>query len=277
MSKEERAEKVREMEAQIRELFAEEGFARWLKVRRTFRDYSWGNQLMIAMQRPDATRVAGFKAWKKIDRHVRKGEKSIRIWAPMVLKRRDENGEPDKDGDTFLRFRLVPVFDIAQTDGAELPELNIPEIESGMCWEALARLEAFAISRGFAVSYSQNLGGALGTCKIDSREITVLASLSEDAKLKTLAHELAHGLGKVDYVHYTRDRAEVIVETAAAVACGTVGLKCDPYSIPYIAAYAKNEDGLKVLREDLGEIHKLASQLEEAMLAPAEERALVAA
>ena len=94
---------------------------RWLDVQSRFHHYSWGNCVLIAIQRPEATRVAGFHRWLELGRCVRKGEKGIQILAPMVGKRKD--ADPD-DPKVCFGFRAAYVFDILQTDGEDLPEIT---------------------------------------------------------------------------------------------------------------------------------------------------------
>ena len=99
---------------------ASESFRRYLDVQAKFHHYSWRNTMLIAMQRPDATQVAGYRAWQKLDRQVRKGEKGITICAPCPWKRETDDGETEQG----IFFRGVCVFDIGQTDGPDLPEVT---------------------------------------------------------------------------------------------------------------------------------------------------------
>jgi antirestriction protein ArdC len=107
-----------------------EAWRAWLNVQRRFHNYSFGNTLLILWQRPDATRVAGFHAWLHLGRHVRKGEKGIAILAPIPQRLRveDENGDEKTVVGAAHHFRLAHVFDIAQTDGAELPDTPISKL-----------------------------------------------------------------------------------------------------------------------------------------------------
>ena len=115
-----RAEQRALVEQACRELLSSEGWRRYAEVRATFHRYSFGNCMLIAMQRPDAVQVAGFRAWQSLGRQVRRGEHAIRILAPMAIKERDASG--GETGESFTIFRAVPVFDIAQTDGDPLPQ-----------------------------------------------------------------------------------------------------------------------------------------------------------
>src|SRR5436309_1691274 len=114
-----RQEAREQLERAVEALAQSEGWQVWIRTRATFHCYSLGNTMMIAMHRPDATRVAGYKAWQKLGRQVRKGERGITILAPMPFKEKDENGEETGKVRTF--FRAVKVFDLSQTDGDPLP------------------------------------------------------------------------------------------------------------------------------------------------------------
>jgi hypothetical protein len=162
LTDDERAElrsKERElMDKAARSLLTSEGWQRWVRIRALFRQYSAANTWLIAMQMPDATRVAGFRTWLKLNRCVRKGERAIRIWAPMTVKLRDDEGEVKKDEQTGqelkrVRFRLAPVFDVSQTEPLpgveEVPLLPPSAPVTGDSHAALIpRLIAFAESLG---------------------------------------------------------------------------------------------------------------------------------
>src|SRR4029077_14040076 len=121
MSKVHATSDARERLAEAVERMADsETFAAWLRARATFHDYSFGNVCLIVSQRPDATQVAGYKTWQKFGRQVRKGERGIRILPPCAVKRENELGDEVRS----LFFRTVSVFDVAQTDGEPLPELE---------------------------------------------------------------------------------------------------------------------------------------------------------
>ena len=163
-----------------------------------FHRYSFGNVMLIMAQRPDATRVAGFRTWKSLGRSVKKGEKGIVILAPMMLKanRHDgdrpagtsENGDDDRGG-KVLRFRAVHVFDIGQTEGEPLPE---PSRVSGDPKGALERLEHAVREHGITLTESDDLGAADGVSK--GGRIEIGAGLSPAERFATLVHEFAHEL-----------------------------------------------------------------------------------
>jgi hypothetical protein len=127
-----RSEQRALVEAACREMLSSDGWRRFAETRATFHRYSFGNCMLIAYQMPQATQVAGFKAWQALGRQVRKGERSIRILAPMSLKERDEQGNETDERRTF--FRAVPVFDVSQTDGEPLAEAPREPITGDSHW-----------------------------------------------------------------------------------------------------------------------------------------------
>lgn len=257
-----RADKVAQLERAVREVFETDGFRRWSDARRSFRDYSWANQFMIVAQAPEATRVAGYRTWQQLGRQVKKGEHAIRIWAPRMVKVETDDGDERRVGG----FVLVPVFDLAQTEGDELPASPAVEITSADYPAALERLETFTRDElAYELTYPESLGGPNGSANLERKAIAVDGALSTDGRLKTLAHECAHVIGDVNYHDYPRARAEVIVEAAAALACQTLGLDTSGYSVAYIAVYGE-DGGLDALKTDLGAIDKIATQLEGAIL-----------
>jgi antirestriction protein ArdC len=263
-------EQVERLESATRELMSEAGFRRYIETRQAFHQYSLNNQLLIAYQQPTvgdeptaefATQVAGFNAWKKLDRSVVKGAKGIRILAPMIFKDQDaETGEETKR----IWFKAVSVFDVSQTDGAELPDA--PErksIAGHIHADLLTGLEALAAELGVSVDYrdlsDRQMGGWFDPIK---DEIVVDDSVSTDEQVRTLTHELAHALG-VGYQEFGRERAEVIVEAATTVALESLGFDTSGESLPYIAEWGHRED-LASLREDLAKIDELATRIEDA-------------
>jgi antirestriction protein ArdC len=178
-------------------------FREYLRTSAAFWDYSWHNQMLIWTQKPTAKLVAGFNTWQKCSRYVRKGEKGIAILAPMFFKdkRQTDNGEEET---RRIWFRVVYVFDISQTDGAELPELPTKAIgERGE--EMLAKLLRFAETRGFKVNFVEKckLNGAAGTSK--GLEIEIRTTETDiPTQAATLAHEIAHSL-----LHWTSDGKKI--------------------------------------------------------------------
>jgi antirestriction protein ArdC len=256
----ERRQQSREqLEAAVEALAQSDGWQAWLRTRATFRQYSISNQFLIAMQRPDATRVAGFKAWQKLGRQVRKGEKGIRILAPRTYKEKDENG--DETGEVGLYFVPVCVFALEQTDGDALPEPPREPISGDSHAHLLPMLEQYAGTLGYRVEYVATGSNALGYCDMAASRIVVAPEQPANAKVRTLLHELVHALG-VDYDDYSRADAEVIVESAGHIAASSIGLDTSGEAVAYVAGWGDgNADTIRTYAEKVDE---LASKLEAA-------------
>jgi hypothetical protein len=160
---------------------------------RSFRNYSFGNILEIARQKPDATRVAGLYAWNQLGRKVKKGERGIRIFAPVIGIRRKKDEEAEKDIRTqnqavLVGFRAAYVFDVSQTEGKELPEFS--ERVSGDAREYRDRLVDFVIGQGIELEFKESIASALGMSY--GGKIALLPGQSSAEEFSTLVHELAH-------------------------------------------------------------------------------------
>jgi hypothetical protein len=158
-----------------------------------FHNYSFGNILEIARQKPDATRVAGLYAWNQLGRKVKKGERGIRILAPVIGIRRKKDEEAEKDirtqnQDVLVGFRTAYVFDVSQTEGKELPEFS--ERVSGSAGEYRDRLVDFVIAQGIALEFKESIAPALGMSY--GGKIALLPGQSSAEEFSTLVHELAH-------------------------------------------------------------------------------------
>lgn len=230
------------LEAGIDQLETSDSFRRYLEVAARFHSYSFGNQLLIASQMPSATRVAGFNTWSKLNRHVRRGERAIRIIAPLVYRKHDkETGEELEE--SGLTFRVVPVFDISQTEGEELPILS--RRLSGECGaELLERLTELAVREGYSFTKEQpqssEVNGYLDPIK---RAIYVRAELAVNQRAKTLAHELGHarlGHGTQFSTESERANCEVAAETVAYIVCHAFGVDSAEYSYGYIVGWTKD-------------------------------------
>jgi antirestriction protein ArdC len=220
-----------------------------LKTMAQFHRYSFHNVCLIARQRPDATRVAGFHAWRRLGRFVRKGEKGIAILAPIVGRKAVDAA--DDDPKTVVGFRAAYVFDVAQTDGVPLPE---PAEARGDPGAATDRLKAAILSYGVAVEYAQELDGALGTSS--GGRIQVLTGLQPASEFMVLAHEFAHELlHRADDRPPSRDTRELEAEAVAFVVGGAVGLNTSDASRDYIHLYRGDS---AALAESLGRIQRTA-------------------
>ena len=253
------------------QLLTSEGWQRWVRVRSQagLARLSLSNQLLVALARPDATFVAGFEAWLRLGFAVTKGEKAIAIVAPLPVKERDRvSGE--ETGETRVLFKTVFVFDreqVAPIDGVEQAPLQPPSqpLTGDSHAHLIAPLRAFTESLGFTVSFQPIAGAGGGWCDAKAGRIVVDADAPANAQLRILIHETVHGMG-VGYAQFGRERAEVIVDTAAHLACSSVGLTVDGETVPYVAGWG--EDGaLEAVSEYAKTIDELARRIEEVLTA----------
>jgi hypothetical protein len=267
------------IEQAARALLTTEGWQRWIKVRASngLSRYSVGNQMLIAIdchvRGISPTYVAGFRAFLQLNRCVRKGEKAIRILAPVAVKQRDANGEETDEKKVF--FRSVPVWDVSMTDplpGKEPVPLSPPSqpITGDSHHHLIALLIRHAAELGYAVEIRDLPDdGPGGWCDANRKQIIVAAGPA-NGQVRTLVHEIAHALG-VGYEGYGREQAEVLVDCVTYIVCSSVGLDVGGESIPYIAGWG--EDGaLDAIREYAQTIDTIARRIEDA-LEPATEPA----
>jgi hypothetical protein len=245
MSNNRAAELLERLHAGVAALASSEDWVRYLDVARRFRRYSWWNTVAILTQRPEATRVAGYRAWRSVGRQVRKGETGIRILAPCTYRRLvadDETG--DETEITQLRgFRVVSVFDVAQTDGEALPDRPVVEVLDGPSPDLLHHQLAAAIrAQGFRFVLGPlppDRPDALGVTDFAARTVTVRNSLPAAQRAKTTAHELAHVL-----LHEPgpgvpgRARREIEAESVAYIVLGVCGVDADAYSFGYVTSWS---------------------------------------
>jgi hypothetical protein len=192
---------------------------------------SLSHQLLVALARPDATFVAGFKVWLRLGYSVKKGERAIAIIAPVPIKQREKLSNADEADRTRLLFKTVFVFDRAQVDpidGREQAPLGplCEPLTGDSHAHLLVPTRSFAESLGFTVSFESIPGTTGGWCDQNARRIVVDADQPANARLRILIHETIHALG-VGYAEYGRERAEVIVDTATHLACSSIGLRVD--------------------------------------------------
>lgn len=262
-----RAELLDRLTAGVGRLTTSERWRSWLVVQSRFHHYSFANTVLILAQRPDATRVAGYGGWRRLDRFVRRGERGIRILAPVVSRapaRAPDDPWPvgTQPGGTepfgtepfgagpavagpgplrVLRgFRPVTVFDVAQTDGRPLPEVCRRLVGEGGAGE-FERLVEVARSLGFSVSVGTDLPeGVNGDCSHRRRRIRLLATNTGAQRVKTLAHELGHAVLHAEPPD--RALAELEAESVAFVVCAAAGLPTGRYSFGYVATWAGGGD-----------------------------------
>ncbi len=259
----------------IRQLEAgkSEALTVYLAAMARFHNYSFGNILAIARQKPDATRVAGIRTWNEMGRFVRKGEKGIQILAPMLGYRRNrkevDTGDQSetKPQPVLIGFRAVYVFDVAQTEGADLPEME--HSVTGDVGEQCDRLIDFLAQRNIALDFNEKIAPALGVSY--GGKITLLPGQSKAEEFTTLVHETAHELlHKAERRTMTTQTVrETEAEAVAFVVGQAVGLEMGNASSDYIQMYAGNA---ALLAESLEVIQGTASTLLRA-ICPEEEAA----
>ena len=197
------------LEQGVKDIFTSEMYTTYLRTMAKFHNYSFNNTLLIAMQRPDATLVAGFNAWKnKFNRYVKKGEKGIQIIAPAPIKEvgerekidkdtglavLNENGEPEMECVEYVvpRFRLTTVFDISQTDGEPIPSLEVNELTASVKDYALLTAAIEQVSP-VPMRFDEIEGDAKGYYSDADKEICIQVGMGESQTIKTMIHEVAH-------------------------------------------------------------------------------------
>ena len=248
------------LEEGLKELFESEKYKSYLTTMSKFHNYSFNNTLLIAMQKPEATLVAGYQAWQKnFNRHVNKGERGIRILAPAPYKIKEERdkldpvtGEVmlDKDGTPQTEeveikipaFRAVSVFDVSQTDGEPLPELEAKELLSTVeGYEDF--INAITYVAHAPIGFEDIPGASKGYFNIEKNRIAVQEGMSESQTLKTMVHETAHSMlhnkevNKEDILAPAKDRntKEVEAESIAFTVYNHFSIDTSDYSVGYIA------------------------------------------
>ena len=273
------------LEEGLKELFESEKYKSYLSTMSKFHNYSFNNTLLIAMQKPEATLVAGYQAWQKnFNRHVNKGEKGIRILAPAPYKIKEERdkldpvtGEVmlDKDGmpqteEVEIKipaFRAVSVFDVSQTSGEPLPELEAKELLSTVeGYEDFIKAVTFVAPA--PIGFEGIPGDSKGYFSTEENRIAVQEGMSESQTLKTMVHETAHSMlhnkevNKEDILAPAKDRntKEVEAESIAFTVCNHFGIDTSEYSFGYIAGWSSGRD-MKELKSSLDTIRRTASEL----------------
>lgn len=271
------------LEQGLQDLFNSDSYRNYLATMSKFHNYSFNNTLLIAMQKPDATLVAGYKAWQKnFERHVNKGEKAIRILAPAPYKIKEERDKIDpvtqellldKDGNpqkeeveiTIPAFRAVSVFDVAQTDGKPIPELAAKELLSDVegYQDMIHAVEAIS---PVPIELEEIAGDSKGYYDREAKRIAVQENMSESQTLKTMIHEVAHSklhskeVEQDEQMRKDRNTKEVEAESVAYTVCQHFGIDTSDYSFGYIAGWSSGRD-TKELRSSMDTIRRTASEL----------------
>ncbi len=210
----------------------DETYRAWLRTLSHFYSYSFNNWLLIYAQQPDATRVAGFQTWKSLGRFVKKGERGIRIFAPIIRKVEEEKNGTTEQVSRPVGFRSIAVFALEQTDGEPLPAIDSNATEGGE--ELLPELEAAAAALGIELLYKAIPGAAEGLSKGGLIEIE--ETLATAARCGVIVHELAHELlHKENRKETTRQQRELEAESVSFAVLAHYGIHTE--SRFYLASY----------------------------------------
>ena len=289
MAENKNAQQVREitdkLEQGIKELFESERFKEYLRTMSKFYNYSFNNTLLIAMQKPEATYVAGYTSWQRnFDRQVMKGEKGIKILAPAPYKAQEEREKIDPltqkpvigaDGKAVTEtvevlrpaFKVVSVFDVSQTDGKELPDIIVDELK-GTVENYEAFFDALRQESPVPISFEDIPGGAKGFFSPVESRIAIQEGMSEIQTVKTAIHEIAHAklhAFKPDEKAAPEDKKdrhtkEVEAESVAYTVCQRYGIETSDYSFGYIAGWSSGKE-TKELKSSLDTIRKTAAEM----------------
>jgi antirestriction protein ArdC len=259
----------------VAELTNSTAWRAWLDVQRRFHRYSWGNALLIAAQRRDATRVAGFHSWLRLGRHVRKGEHGIAILAPIVPRLRVVDGDSGDEQWVAGRphaFRVTHVFDVSQTDGEDLAAPPVSRLEGSDPKDWYTQLRGVAHGLEFTVEEDYLPDGVNGDCNHALRRIRIEVRNGQSHQVKTLAHELGHAILHADRAGLCREQAELEAESVAYIVCAGLGIDTSEYSFGYLAVWAGGgEQARRAIAESAQRIQTAAHRVLDAVTPGAEE------
>lgn len=272
---------LKSLETGVENIFTGEKYAQYLQTMSKFHRYSFNNILLIAMQRPDATLVTGYRNWQSMGRQVKKGEKGITILAPAPIKRKreqqilDQNHKPLLDADgkarteevevVIPRFKPTTVFDISQTDGEPIETLAPEELTEAVANYDLF-MEAITAVSPVPIRFDEIAGEAKGYYHSGDKEIVIQKGMSESQTIKTAIHETGHArlydkdIMEKQGIEKDRLTKEVEAESAAYCVCSAFGVDTSEYSFPYIAGWSSNRD-MKELKASMDIIRKTAGEM----------------
>lgn len=280
MSQSEQVKEITEkLQQGIENLFDSDTYKNYLKTMSKFHSYSLNNTILIAMQKPDATTVAGYGTWKQMNRQVVKGSKAIKILAPCIYKKKDiadiadtpDKSIADKDNKdisesekVLVGFKVANVFDISQTEGEPLPEIT-HKLE-GNVNEYADFMEAIKQFSPVPIEFKAIDGSANGYYHLVDKNIVIDDSMSEMMNCKTAIHECAHALlhdqddGLEKDAHLDKNTKEVQAESVAFTVCNYYGIDTSDYSFGYIGGWSSGKD-LKELKASLETIRQTAQKI----------------
>lgn len=272
---------LQSLEEGVSEIFTSERYTEYLQTMAKFHNYSFNNTMLIALQRPDATLVTGYRNWQSMGRQVMKGEKGITIIAPTPIKKKqmqevlDKEGRPvlNENGDSIMkevevkipRFKAITVFDIAQTVGDPI-ELMVPEELKEAVNNYDLFMEAITEVSPVPIRFDEISGNAKGYYHNEDKEIVIRKGMSESQTIKTAIHESGHARlhdrDEMKAKGEKKDRmtAEVEAESVAYCVCCAFGLDTSEYSFPYIANWSSGKD-MKELKSSMDLIRRTAGEM----------------
>lgn len=268
------------LEAGIKDVFSSDRYRDYLSTMNKFHGYSYNNLLLIMLQKPDASLIAGYKTWQTLERQVKRGEKGIMILAPCPKKSivytdkvdpqtmeavKDEDGNAVKEQKEirYATFRPVAVFDVSQTEGKELPSLS-QELK-GQVPDYPVLLDAIKEAAPAPVRFDSWEESRKGYYDLMKKEIVIKSDMSELQTIKTAIHETAHSILHSDpTMKKDAPTMEVEAESVAFVVCQHFGLDTSDYSFGYLAGWSSGKE-LPELRSSLSTIQKTSSELIEQM------------
>ncbi len=276
------------LEQGVKDLFTSEKYTEYLKTMSQFHNYSFNNTLLIAMQKPESTLVAGYGTWnKKFHRQVKRGEKGIKIIAPVPIREKEEvekfdpetnepvlrpDGQPETEEVEHIipRFRVSTVFDISQTQGDPLPELDAPEL-MGSVENFDIFMEAIRMVSPVPMRYAEIEGDSKGYYSNTNKEIVIRDGMSEKQTMKTAVHEVTHAMCHDRDVmeelgeQKSKMTIETEAESVAFTVCSFFDLDTSDYSFPYLAGWASSME-MKELRTSMDFIRKTAGSFIDSMV-----------
>ena len=272
---------LKSLETGVENIFTGDKYAQYLQTMSKFHRYSFHNTLLIAMQRPDATLVTGYRNWQSMGRQVKKGEKGITILAPAPIKRKreqeilDQNHKPLLDADgkprteevevVIPRFKPTTVFDISQTDGEPIETLAPEELTEAVADYDLF-MEAITAVSPVPIRFDEIAGEAKGYYHSVDKEIVIQKGMSDSQTIKTAIHETGHArlhdkdLMAEQGIEKDRLTKEVEAESVAYCVCSAFGVDTSEYSFPYIAGWSSGRD-MKELKTSMDTIRKTAGEM----------------
>ena len=269
------------LEKGVKDIFDGANYQQYLNFCAKLPRCSVNNQILIMMQKPDATMCQSFTNWKEVNRHVRKGEKGIRILAPAPYKMQKEQEKVDASGKTVLdkdgepvketvevtinAFKPVSTFDVSQTEGEPIPSPGVDELTGSVeGYETL--LAAIKDVVPVPISFEQIDSGAKGFYHLEENRIVVQEGMSEAQTVKTLLHEASHqALHSKEAMDSagekkSKNQKETEAESVAYVVCQHYGIDTSDYSFPYVATWSADKE-VPELKASLDTIRRTASEL----------------